>query len=228
MLLPYLYTNKMIFSGQNINVGSADMKNGFLRFISGAAFCLLVTQASAAIFVYDATLGNFESPPTGSPGTGFAEVTIDTAANTLRAMATFNGLTSATTASHIHCCTTLPDTGTAIVATTTPSFPNFPLGVTSGSYDQTFDVRLASTYNSAFILANGGTADTAFQALLAGLNADDAYLNIHTANFPGGEIRGFLHAVPEPSTWLMMILGFFGVGFIAHRRRQNGRVVAAA
>ncbi|HVR60168.1 MAG TPA: PEPxxWA-CTERM sorting domain-containing protein [Pseudolabrys sp.] len=28
-------------------------------------------------------------------------------------------------------------------------------------------------------------------------------------------------AVPEPSTWAMMILGFFGVGFIAYRRRSN-------
>lgn len=29
-------------------------------------------------------------------------------------------------------------------------------------------------------------------------------------------------AVPEPSTWAMMILGFFGVGFIAYRRKPNG------
>ncbi|KRR07372.1 hypothetical protein CQ12_00895 [Bradyrhizobium jicamae] len=29
-------------------------------------------------------------------------------------------------------------------------------------------------------------------------------------------------AVPEPSTWAMMILGFAGVGFMAYRRRQNG------
>jgi hypothetical protein len=28
-------------------------------------------------------------------------------------------------------------------------------------------------------------------------------------------------AVPEPSTWAMMILGFAGVGFMAHRR--NGK-----
>jgi hypothetical protein len=26
-------------------------------------------------------------------------------------------------------------------------------------------------------------------------------------------------AVPEPSTWAMMILGFAGVGFMAYRRR---------
>jgi PEP-CTERM motif len=27
--------------------------------------------------------------------------------------------------------------------------------------------------------------------------------------------------VPEPSTWAMMILGFFGVGFMAYRRKSN-------
>jgi hypothetical protein len=29
-----------------------------------------------------------------------------------------------------------------------------------------------------------------------------------------------MSAVPEPSTWVMMILGFAGVGFMAHRRRR--------
>jgi PEP-CTERM motif len=28
-------------------------------------------------------------------------------------------------------------------------------------------------------------------------------------------------AVPEPSTWAMMLLGFAGVGFMAYRRKQN-------
>jgi hypothetical protein len=32
----------------------------------------------------------------------------------------------------------------------------------------------------------------------------------------------FTTAVPEPSTWAMMILGFCGVGFMAYRRKQNG------
>ena len=27
--------------------------------------------------------------------------------------------------------------------------------------------------------------------------------------------------VPEPSTWAMMILGFFGVGFLAYRRKNS-------
>jgi hypothetical protein len=29
-------------------------------------------------------------------------------------------------------------------------------------------------------------------------------------------------AVPEPSTWAMMILGFAGIGFMAYRRKRNG------
>jgi hypothetical protein len=37
-------------------------------------------------------------------------------------------------------------------------------------------------------------------------------------------------AVPEPSTWAMMILGFAGVGFMAYRRsrKDNGLALAAA
>jgi hypothetical protein len=35
-------------------------------------------------------------------------------------------------------------------------------------------------------------------------------------------------AVPEPSTWAMLLLGFAGLGFMAYRRKQNGSAVAAA
>jgi hypothetical protein len=36
----------------------------------------------------------------------------------------------------------------------------------------------------------------------------------HPGGFPVGSI-------PEPSTWAMMILGFFGVGFVAYRRKSQ-------
>jgi hypothetical protein len=35
-------------------------------------------------------------------------------------------------------------------------------------------------------------------------------------------------AVPEPSTWAMMILGFAGVGFMAHRRRNKPAMLRVA
>jgi hypothetical protein len=40
----------------------------------------------------------------------------------------------------------------------------------------------------------------------------------YTATWTGFEVA----AVPEPSTWAMMILGFCGVGFMAYRREHNG------
>jgi hypothetical protein len=32
-------------------------------------------------------------------------------------------------------------------------------------------------------------------------------------------------AVPEASTWAMMLLGFMGVGFLAYRRKHQLRIV---
>ena len=178
--------------------------------------------AQAAVNVYTATLsGPAEQPPNASPGTGSATVTIDTVANTMHVQATFSGLTSGTTASHIHAATATPLTGTAGVATTVPSFPGFPLGVTSGTFDNTFDLLTAGSYNPAFITANGGTPASAEAALLAALAAGRAYFNIHTSNFGGGEIRGFLVAVPEPATWMMMLIGFGAVGMVVRRRKGS-------
>jgi hypothetical protein len=34
-------------------------------------------------------------------------------------------------------------------------------------------------------------------------------------------------AVPEPSTWAMMILGFAGIGFVAYRRKSKPALMAA-
>lgn len=133
----------------------------------------------------------------------------------------FSGLTGTTTASHIHAPTATPFTGTAGVATQTPYFTGFPLGVTSGSYSNLFDLLTPSTYNSSYVTANGGTAAGAEAALIAALDSGRAYLNIHTSAFPGGEIRGFLVAVPEAGTWMMMLLGFGAMGVALRRRGRS-------
>src|SRR5262249_62414575 len=82
--------------------------------------------------------------------------------------ATFSGLTSGTTAAHIHCCAPL---GTnAMVATLLPAFTDFPLGVTSGTYPaHTFDLTMASSYNPAFIAAHGMSVAQAEADLIAGI-----------------------------------------------------------
>ena len=146
---------------------------------------------------YWATLsGPAEAPPNVSPGTGMTVVTIDVAANTMRVQANFSGLLAGVTAAHIHAPTAVPGSGTAGVATTLPTFTGFPSGVTFGTYDHTFNMLLASSYNPSYITNNGGTTATAFAALRAAIAAGRSYLNVHTSAFPGGEIRGFLAACP--------------------------------
>lgn len=148
--------------------------------------------AIAAQIQYSATLnGPAESPPNASPAIGSVLVTVDTTLLTMRVRANFSGLTGNTTAAHIHCCTAVPGVSTAGVATTTPSFVGFPLGVTTGTMDQTYDMTLAGSYNPAFVTAQGGSVANARTALFNGLAAGTAYFNIHTATLPGGEIRGF-------------------------------------
>jgi hypothetical protein len=182
---------------------------------------LCAPLARPALLVYDAFLsGPSESPPNASPGTGFAVVTFDTVADTMRVQASFSGLLGTTTASHIHAPTPAPFSGTAGVATTTPTFPGFPLGVTSGTYDMTFDLSLSTSWNPAFISANGGTTASATAAFEAAVAAGESYLNIHSTVVPGGEIRGFLVAVPEPGT---LSLAALALGVVWRRRRRERR-----
>src|SRR5262245_7914831 len=77
--------------------------------------------------------GPAEAPPNAYPGIGKALVTIDATANTMRVQVNFSGLLAGVTASHIHSATTVAGTGTAGVATAVPTFPGFPLTVTSGT-----------------------------------------------------------------------------------------------
>jgi len=179
-----------------------------------AAVLMLPASASNAdTFTLSGNLtGALEVPATGSPGTGQATITLDTTQHMMEVFITFSGLVNlapvgqqpGTTASHIHCCLSSPfQTGiNVMVATTTPTFTGFPLGVTSGTYDHTFDLTLASSYNPLFItspfnLDPNKSVAGAETALVTALLNGETYLNIHSAQFPGGEIRGFL-AVPGP------------------------------
>jgi hypothetical protein len=187
-----------------------------------AALSSTAATAQATVYTFVALLdGPSESPPVPTSGGGFANVSYNDAAHLLSVSATFTDLTGTTTASHIHCCTAAPGAGTAGVATQTPSFVGFPLGVTAGTFSNTYDLTLASSWNSAFIAANGGTTATAEAAFIAGLFAGEAYLNIHSSFRPGGEIRGFLAETPIPGALPLFVSGAGVLGFLGLRRRRR-------
>ena len=156
-------------------------------FVKTIALPLAFGASGPAVAGLSGLNENPAHPESAASGTGV--VFWDTTTSMMTVNVTFAGLTTANTASHIHCCVAAP--GTAGVATVTPTFTGFPTGVT-GTYSHTFDMTLASSYNPAFVAGHGGTVAGAEAALLAGLQSGQAYLNIHTPTFPGGEIRGFL------------------------------------
>jgi hypothetical protein len=210
-------------NGEFLVVNSGDFlrqgrKGGVMkkRLLVFASALLWATASQATTINFTAALlGANENPPTASLGTGYALVTLDDILDTLRVQVTFSGLTTPNTAAHIHCCAAPP--ANAGVATVTPTFTGFPTGALAGTYDHTFDLSLASSYNPAFVTAQGGLAN-ANAALINGLENNLTYLNIHTQMFGGGEIRGFLAATPEPTTLLLLGSGLV-VGVRRFRRR---------
>jgi hypothetical protein len=127
-----------------------------------------------------------------------------------------------------------------------------PLNLGTLSIDNSlFDwVGFSDTFDLKVLFTSPGTVNTTFQADLSGLIfltagkiTIDWDPNSETINYAGGSFKLTLgdinltsrdlsdpilatisnvSAVPEPSTWAMMILGFFGVGFMAYRRKAEG------
>jgi len=114
--------------------------------------------------------GSQEVPPTGSPGSGTLNAIYDESTNQISFNVDFSGLSTNTIAAHFH-GPALP----GVIAPPVITWTGFPLGVTSGSYSNTFTLT-----------------DTQEEELLDGL----WYGNIHTTMFPGGEIRGQLFENP--------------------------------
>jgi len=164
--------------------------------IFGLAVALGVETASAQWTFQATLLGSNEVGPNASPGTGFGTVVLSADQTQITVNESWSGLTAPATASHIH--------GPAAVGVNAPVLFPFSgvLAATSGSIPQQTFTNLSALQVSYL-----------FNGLL--------YMNVHSSTFPGGEIRGQLFLVPEPSTLALVGLGSGAIALRAYRKRAK-------
>lgn len=197
----------------------------------------LSTAASAAIDEIDVTTSyQFGAPGgnvgySGSPDTGFA--TFTNAGNT-----TFTGTISDVAVSG--CCgdysqsfnvTLAP--GQSLVFGVAPESSN--VGGFNGS---SIVLNINGTFTDAYVAAWSVSDSQIHSGVVNGGGVTDAYVlqggcpsgcdygdAIEVTQAPGSYIFRHVSAIPEPSTWAMMLLGFLGLGAVTYRR---SRTLAAA
>jgi hypothetical protein len=119
---------------------------------------------------------------------------LNAAQNQITVNVSFSGLSAPATAGHIH--------GPAAPGSNAPvlfPFAGVPNATSGNIPEQTFAIT-----------------PTQVAQLFGGL----FYVNIHSSNFPGGEIRGQLVQTPEPATLTLLMTGIAGVGTVVRKRRK--------
>jgi hypothetical protein len=191
-------------------------------------------QAHAAAMFFAILNGSNETTPNNSTATGFATFELNDAMTALSMTATITGIdvtgsqtpgdaTDNLSAAHIHA---LP-----------PGAPlNAAAGVVWGFFGMPFNNNMptdggmtpfATGVGGVFTAvwnAPEGNGGTTLTAQLANLFGTRLYINFHTPEFPGGEIRGAITPIPEPATLTLLGLGLLALG--RHRHRVMRRPAA--
>ena len=164
--------------------------NKFTGFVIASLFCVMSFNASASLLFFEVNLDGMQQvPPNDSLGFGSVLLTFDDATNFLVITSGFyEDLLSDITASHIH---------------QAPSGINGPVIIT-----------LMHTGGISGELSGGGelTGDQVTSLFNHGL-----YINVHSVDFPGGEIRGKITLIPAPGALTLLVVA----GLIGKRRRRN-------
>jgi hypothetical protein len=108
--------------------------------------------------------------------------------------------------------------GTTLDVTTVPGTGSTPADEIIGSSP---NCNPSCTNHDPFIKGTGTFTITA-AGITNNSTISDVEFRFSTATDPFFQLPGVLTSVPESSTWAMMILGFFGVGFMAYRRKTQG------
>ena len=159
---------------------------GFLAAVAIVAACgsddndtTVPTQTTSTKITYRATLTGAAERPSATPsvGTGTFVGTYDPATGVFTFTVNYSGLQANATLSHIHGPGTTEQAVGVILnfaSGTTPFTPGTPAGSFGGSFTGTQSITTT---------VNG---DSLRKLMDAGLT----YVNVHSQQFPGGEIRG--------------------------------------
>ena|SRR3989442_398564 len=171
-----------------------------LAFLAAIVTSLAVAQAQD----FTVNLDGAQDGGGTRMGSGSGTLTLNTTLDTL----TFNninfgGLSAPSFAGHIH-GPGAPGVSVGVLYPLGGSF--FTLGYTYGTINGTLPLVTIGTY----------TVPTQISDLESGL----WYINIHDSVFPGGEIRGQILPVPEPSALPLVGIGVCGLWLLMRRRSR--------
>jgi hypothetical protein len=172
------------------------------RLLSLVGFLTAVSFAQAQSFI--ATLDGAQDGGGARTGSGIINLTLTD--NTFTFSGSFSGLSGTVNNGGFHIHAPAPAGQNASVL-----YGLFP--------SMTLDAdRKGGTINGSQTLMEGQLGFTIAQQV-SQLNGGLWYFNIHTSTFGGGEIRGQILPVPEPSTVVLAALGLSGLLVWRVRRR---------